>query len=173
MFDGYLKNLMGRVSQFWRKFEQIREKENESIKYQSQKNVKLRKLGLYRELYFINPNFSNFIQTSKKLIELSALCNTRNIQSKFIEKVTVFFKKQACEIDKFKFNLKMDLRVMAESLTAKGKILEDFFINFRDLKANYKEYLGQLEIFSWSKLELQIKEIEGIIRETDLADLKN
>ena len=53
---------------------------------------------------------------------------------------------------------------MQKQLIQKKKILEDFFRNFKDLKTNYKEYLTQLDIFKWDKLEEQIESIEETIK---------
>ena len=61
---------------------------------------------------------------------------------------------------------------MEKELRKKKKILEDFFTNFEKLKLNYKDYLTQLDIFKWDRLEDQIKNIEKTIQEKDLVNLK-
>ena len=43
---------------------------------------------------------------------------------------------------------------MEQELRKKKQVLQDFFINFKKLKENYKEYLTQLDIFKWDRLEV-------------------
>ena len=83
----------------------------------------------------------------------------------------IIFKKHQCKLNEEKFELNLNLELMKGLLIEKRRIMQDFFENFRNLKANYKEYLTQLDIFKWETLEAQIGEIDQEIAEKDLVNL--